>query len=170
MAEPAFTPNLDNAFMRTYDVKIGGTDVGWCDEPEVTQELSLQERKQTKVYGQVLGHRLVGVKVTVKVTLRELTKANHGLAVPWYTANDIALMPTTLGGDLYQYAKEVLLHPRDKADTTEDIKLLKAVPIGPLTIKGDGANEGGIPLTLFAYPDRSQLPNLVLGSIGVTAG
>lgn len=163
----ADTFDMDNATCRTYDVLVNAANVGWVDDLEFTVTLTTKERIVKQLHGQVMGHRLLGVAARAKMTLREMTPANLAKAFPWSDGSSpIPLMPTGLGQDLYQYAVPVTLHPRDVSGAAEDITLLKGVCISGFTLKPDGENEDGNPVEFVFYPDRAQLPNLVLGTLG----
>jgi hypothetical protein len=164
--------DIGNTKIRVYDVSVGGADIGYCTVDSVQVAKTLKEIKLPHHMGQVMGHRLIGVAATVKVTFSEITRANLAKAFPWYagTTEVIPLAPTALGVDLYTLAVAITLHPVDKAGLLdEDIVLTKAVCVGPLDLKTDGESDAGITLEFYAYPDRAQLPNIVIGSIPVVA-
>jgi hypothetical protein len=167
---PAATKIEAETLVRVYDVLLDGTDIGYVDEPECTIDKILKEKKLSQLFGQVMGHRLLGVSAKIKMNVRQITAAKVALNFPWYSGTgSIPIMPPALGGDLYDYAKSLTLHPRDAlTDKTQDITLVKAVCTGSLKLKGDGDNEGIIPLEFSAYPDRTKLPALMLGYIGDT--
>lgn len=161
------TRDISKTKIRTYSILVNNTELGYCDEPSVEIEQTLSEITLSQLHKQVMGHRIQGVKAVIKANVREINQANLGANFPWYSGSgNIALMPTALGADNYQYAKEVRLHPDDITGTGEDIILKKAVATGKINLKGDGDKDAVIPMEFTAYPDRTQLPNLVLGAIG----
>jgi hypothetical protein len=172
---------IEDSRVRVYDVWVEADEemvnLGWVEEPTVETGLDLAPIVNSQLFKQELGDRVLGVKPTLAMKLMECTLANIRRAYPWHTGDGpIALAPTTLGGDLYAYAKAYAFHPRDKSSGagygapdyvhTDDILVYKAVPVGPMTHAADGAKESAIPLKLKAYPDRSQLPSIVIGAIG----
>jgi hypothetical protein len=164
--------DIDDPKVRVYTFSIAAADVGLVDNPEVAIKLLLLPRKYPRYLQQVVGHRIMGVEATVKVSLYAVKRANLMKALPWMTgAGNQILMPATLGGDIYTYAVALALHPVDMgADLSEDITLAKAVCTGGLNIKGDGNGESVIPMEFTCYPDRGQLPNFVLGNLGAVVG
>lgn len=154
---------------RTFDLLLTSsyTDAGYADDISVSRTFDTYDRKVQQLHNQVMGQVLIGVQITLNFTLREITLANLAKAYPWYTSpGEPQLMPTSLGVDLYDYADQVALHPRDAADNTQDIVLYKAVVTGEVQLEGNGEDDFGIPMELVAFPDRSELPDLVIGQIG----
>lgn len=172
------TFGFDDTKVRVYELFIGATiaavkeaaaSVGLMDDIECILRPTLAERRCQQLHQQVMGHRLLGVQASIKGTIREITRANLLAALPWCgSAASEAIMPATLGSDLYALAKAVRLHPMDKAadSYTDDIFLIKCGRVSGLEQKMDGQNESGIPYEIVAYPDRSQLPSLILGYLG----
>ncbi|MCE5280207.1 MAG: hypothetical protein ABFD92_00045 [Planctomycetaceae bacterium] len=178
-----FTPDLSKTKARTWWVLKWITNawvnLGFCDEPTCVRELKLEDIKVPGQMGdQVMGKRIMGVKATLTLKLREITLANRALNYPWFAGvvatNPIPLMPAAVGGDLYSYAAKYRFHPMDLPDEavgevpydrSQDILLLAAVVTSKDEARSDG-KESYIPLELEAMPDRTKLPNLVLGYIG----
>jgi len=166
---PDDTSNLRN---RTYELKIGASvaaavTVGYIDQPKARKTQTTYERKLGAFGDMVLGDVITGVSVEIDVAMREITQANLARFFPWYSTGDtIALAPTSIGTDLYDYAQVAVLHPSDAADTSEDWVLDKAVVLGDIEVEGDLLQDQSLPMTIRAYPDRSQLPDIVLGTIG----
>jgi hypothetical protein len=160
--------DLDDCKIRVFTVSLAGSDVGLCGNPEVAVTLALLDRKYPRYQQQIVGQRIMGVKAVVKVGLYAVNRANLMRSLPWTTgAGNQPLAPAVLGGDLYAYAVALALHPLDKAtDLSEDITLAKAVCTGGLNLKGDGDAEALVNLEFSCFPDRAQLPNIVLGNLG----
>jgi len=160
---------LSDTKVRVYELFIATVSAGLMDDIESAVTLNLKERNCQQFHKQVMGHRILGVHVSFKGIIREITRANLLAALPWAGATTSeSLTPAALAGDLYDSAKAVRLHPMDLAadNYTQDINLLKCGRVGGLTLKMDGENESGIPYEVVGYPDRSQLPSLVLGYVG----
>jgi len=166
MSEESGTKNVADTKVRTYNVLIDSTDVGWCDEPVCKVEQQLLPVKLSQLMEQEVDARVIGTKVTVTLRLREINKAHLARCFPWYAAGAVELAPGTLGTTLYQHAKAVVLHPRDMGDATEDVTLDKAVATGNCELKGDGSADGAIPLELLCFPDHAELPTVKIGRIG----
>lgn len=162
-----WNPTLGNTKVRVYDVSLNSVDLGIVDEPEVTIEGEFEDVVISQLHKQPLGTRLLGVMAEVKLHLREITAANLQKAL-FGTAG--AMMPTSLGSDLYSSATPLVLHPRDMgAVTTDDIYFYKAVAVGGLQLDAaDGQKDSVIPLTFRCFPDRDELPDLVIGLIGAS--
>ncbi len=181
MAEAAI--DVTESKVRTYDVFIetdgSMVNVGWCEEPEASVEQDRREIALSQLHRQVLGQRLLGIKATAKATLKQHTLANQKRMFPWHSAGDVVpFAPAALGVDTYTYAKAVVFHPRDKGaglaymatgegyDNAEDWAFLKGVVVSPAQLSADGETEAQIPLEWEFYPDRAQLPDIVLGDVG----
>ena len=161
----SFAPDLTKTKCRVYELSVGGVDVGLIDDIQVEITPDLAERRCQQFHNQVMGHRLLGVSARITGTLRQITAANLLAQLPWATGG--ALTPASMGADLYDSAVAVKLHPRDMASaTTEDINLLKCGRINGLIQSMDGQSESGIPIEFHAYPDRTQLPSVVIGYVG----
>jgi hypothetical protein len=167
MAEPVETKDIDETSQTIYEVSIDGTDVGYVDDIEVEIKYSTQPRMLQQIgKKQVLGHRLDGVEATVKGKFRQTGREQLKLFFPWCPTGPMAFSPVTLGVDLYSYAKEVILHPLYMgADATRDRIFNKAVIITGPKEKADGSDDDALEFQMFAYPDRSELPDVVIGRI-----
>jgi len=161
-------PGAANTKITVYQLTVGESDVdvGYIGDVEPSIELVLLPTKVQAMMEQELGDKVIGIKPSFKCVLQEITADNLALAFPWSDGDSIALAPETLGVDLYDYAVKCTLHPIDMGDdASQDYTFLKAVPIGH-TRKSDGKTQDGIPMTWKVYPDRDQLPTIVLGYIG----
>jgi hypothetical protein len=160
--------DVSAAVVRTYNVTFNSADLGWIEDPEIEAVPDLEPVHVSQYGRQVMGHRVLGIDVKIKAKLMEVTKANLAQAFPWYSgAGDVPLAPVALGGDLYDLAHELVLHPRDMgSDLSQDLHLTKAASAGGLKLKGDGEKEHEIQIEWRAYPDRAELPDVVLGYIG----
>jgi len=162
-----YEADMTDLKVRVYEVSVDDTYVGFCDEPEVTVEKMLEPITLTQLHKQVMGHRILGVGAKAKFKIRTITKARMALAFPWYVSGSIPLMPTSLGGDTYDDAVPVTFHPTDMGvSTAEDITLLKGYPTGPFKRASDGTKDDAIEMEYEFYPDRGELPQFVIGTIG----
>jgi len=152
MSEPTPPPpdvDVANTGVVVYLVKFKGSSIGLVDDPEINLELVTKEIQASQFFGQVMGRRILGMKASGKLKLRELTRENQVVAFPWAddgSESSTPLMPSTLGGDVYDYAETLTFHPILNSDATEDICFSKAVLGGKHTRKGDGENDAAIEL------------------------
>ncbi len=158
---------------RSYDLSLGGSNVGYIEEITVTRSVELRDRTVLQLGSQVLGQVIQSVSVAISAQLREVTLAHLALLCPWFpTAGEVlgtdpVPLNPEIGTDLYDYAQAAVLHPRELGeDTGQDISLLRAVVIPDFELAGDADEDAVIPVTIRAYPDRSELPSIVLGYIG----
>lgn len=164
--------NIAELAVTTYDVAINDVDAGYVDNPEVTETPIKRPIKLSQLFEQRLGSRVVGVDLSLKLRFRQIKCLNLARAFPWFDGvagtNPIPLAPAALGEDLYQYAVPIVLHPRhlDAEDTDQDYTLLKCVPVGDHKRSGAGESDDAIEVEFEIYPDRDQLPAVVLGYIG----
>jgi len=155
-----------------YDVSFGDTPVvlGYIqEEPEPEIDIATQDIKTSQTYDQVLGRWVTGFSCEFDVILKECTLERLVVAFPHFSdtlgTDPIPLVPATLGVDEYQYGEKLILHPRSKgSDTKEDYVFSKAVPrFGKVANTAEGRV---IVIHFVIYPDRAQLPSIVIGYIG----
>lgn len=124
----------------------------------------------------ILGYRIVGLEGKVSIVVRETTLALiRKLAAPWWSSGLVPLVPSAINVDLYSYAALLTLHPHDlgAGTVTEDINLLKTVPVNAYHLERDGVKDDEWMVDFMVFPDRSLLeaspPTLVYGYIGAAA-
>ena len=66
-------------------------------------------------------------------------------------------MTPPVGTKLYQYAQALVLHPHDKADTTEDVTYFKTVPVQSVQIVRDGVKMDAWEVKFLIFPDQTKL-------------
>lgn len=171
--------DMDKAKVVRWDLYVAGVKQGWFEDPQLSRTLELAIVAPSQYYKQAMGHRIMGVGLTLSVSLKEYRRSKLAMCCPWFAgdpaADNIPLAPTTLGVDMYDYAQQVVLHPRERAsgagylqggyDSHEDIVLPKAVCLGDFSLTHTD-DETPIPLTWQVYPDRASLPAIVLAYIG----
>jgi hypothetical protein len=160
--------DLANTRRTNWAVKWNGTDIGYVDKVDPSAlKLGMDPIQVGTIGKAALGVRFTGLEGTVKVQVRECTLLQLQTVIPWYTAGATFPFTPPINKDLYDYAKELLLHPEDKGATvTEDVHLLKTVPISVANIARDGTKDDVWEIEFMVFPDRSSLPNLVYGRIG----
>jgi hypothetical protein len=151
-----------------WDVTWNAVPLGGVDEVDPDMEL-LTEPITVGSIGKVeLGSRYIGLNALIKVQLREVTRTAMEKLLPWFAGSPgaaINLAPA-INVDLYTYAQTLLLHPTSGASgTTEDLNFPKAVPMQSMKLKRDGENDDVWDIIFKIFPDRSQLPALVYGTM-----
>ena|SRR5689334_9099638 len=142
-------------------------DFGFVDLVNPALDLKL-DPIQTGTTGKlILGYRPVALEGYVSLIVREITLTMLQKAAPWWSSGAIPLIPSAANVDLYTYAQLLKLHPVDQgATTTQDLNLVKAVPMQAFKLQRDNKNDDAYELRYCFFPDRSQLPSIVYGTIG----
>lgn len=173
MSDNVYTPRRNN-----WNVKWNGSSLGTVyqiDPSGLKWVLDAITRGTTgKV---VLGHWFIGMEGTIKIQCADVTLLiEESLGFPWgQQSGAYSMSPMTPNTNLYQYAQLLNLHPTDVAvgTLTEDINLIKTVPISPPTkIKRDGVKDDVYEVEFQVYPDVNRLmteQQLVYGYLGSTA-
>ncbi|HUX16908.1 MAG TPA: hypothetical protein VMW52_10580 [Phycisphaerae bacterium] len=148
----------------TWDVK----DLGYTGKPTVKVTPEYIDKTTAQTGKVVLGANFVGATADLVFPLYKTDLEMLRAVMPGYVEGEaFYLLPTALGGDLYDRAKLLTLHPLAAGESTEtDINILKAAPIGALELARDGQGHDVLPVVFRFFPDRSQLPKLVWGYIG----
>lgn len=102
-----------------------------------------------------------GGNVKLSLTFEQFNLDNLKIASP------LLKLHTEPGDLLYQYAKELVLHPRHKGagDDTENIILNKAISHADLEIVSQLKKQKQIAVEFIAYPDRSKAAGAQWGKI-----
>lgn len=139
--------------------------LGYVDRvtPDIT--IVTKEIKVGSIGNVVLGERIIAMTGVVRVECRELDLTAYQKLMPWYTSGSIPMIPSTIHKDLYDYAGLLTLHPTDVSGTSQDLSLVKAVPL-IMPMDRDGEADDQFIVDFHFFPDRAQLPTLVYGYIG----
>jgi hypothetical protein len=170
MSNIAYTPRRT-----AWDVTWNANGLGTVYEVNPDLKLITDPIRRGTTGKVILGHWIIGLEGVIKVQCADLTLPLQQQMFPWWTSGAIPLVPETPQQNMYQYAQELVLHPHDlpAATTTEDVHLIKTVPMQILNIKRDGVKDEVFEVTFQPYPDLSRLqaatPFLDYGYIGTTA-
>jgi hypothetical protein len=165
--------NPANSRATMYDVSWNAYDLGGLDDVKPDFSMLLRAIKLGSTGPVKLGDRFLGLTDGAKVTLvlRETVRLTMQKLAPWASqgaGNAMELVPAA-GVDLYTYAQVLLLHPRDQTGlspaTSQDISLLKTVPINAFELPRTGNDEDKWSVTFLIYPDRAQLPLVKYGTM-----
>jgi hypothetical protein len=158
--------NVARTRLTNYDVTWNSVALGSVDKVTPDLKMKTVPIKVGSVGDVVLGERIIALEGTIKVEAREIDRAQYAALMPWSSTGSIPLLPATVHEDLYSYAEILTLHPIDLASaTTEDITLIKAVPMVEF-FDSDGKKDNNALVTFSFYPDRTQLPTLAYGYLG----
>ncbi len=160
--------NLKNGI--SWGVSYGGTSLGWIDSADPGIELVTKEIQVGSMGDEVLGEWIIRVKAEPKIQFREICATLAAALVPWYSGSGPIPISPEPGKDLYEFAKELRLHPSDvtPGDTNYDIVYPKAVFRTPFTPKRDGVSVDMLEGTFSTYPVRTLFPRLVRAYIGAS--
>lgn len=160
------------AYQVTWATSPTPTDFGFVDAVDPALDLKLDPITTGTTGKLILGWRVVGLEGTIKMQMRQTTLANFKVVMPWYVSGSVPLVPPTPNVDLYTYAAQLQLHPVDlaAATVTEDVYMLKAVPMQSFKLKRDGKGDDIYEVSWGFFPDRTKLaldpPQVVYGYIG----
>jgi hypothetical protein len=153
-----------------YNVSWNSIDLGGVNKVDLSKlELLLEPVKIGSLGNMKLDDRFIGLKdeSIISVEIRQVTRTIIEKLVPWFSGSTGALVPlvppvNTLIGT---YAQILLLHPRDVADVSQDVKLYKTVPIQAFNLTRDGTKDDVWEIMFMIYPDITKLPNNPYGEI-----
>lgn len=136
-------------------------DHGYVDKVTPILPLKLKPLKIGSLGDIKLGDRVIGIDdgAKIQVVCREIDLTFFQKMMPWYTSGSIPGKPATVNKDLYDYAGPLVVHPNDVSGTTQDITVLKAVPLRDFMTR-DGVADDSITVEYVIYPDRAQLPSV----------
>jgi hypothetical protein len=152
--------------VRNYRATWGSFVGGYQDKLTMGVKLKTKEVKVGTLGDVVLDERVIGLTGTIKIEFRQLSAAMRNGLMPWSatagtatpgTAGvSIPMIPAAFHTGLYQYAKELVLHPVDliDADTSQDVTFTKAVPW--IKEDADGVADNKLEVEFMIYPDQSQ--------------
>lgn len=160
--------DVANTRRTNWKVTWNSKDLGYVDKVDPSAlKLALDPINIGTIGKASLGSRFVGMEGTVKVQIREVTLAQLQQVIPWYSPGATFALTPTVNKDVYDYAAALVLHPEDKgAVVTEDVTLLKAVPITVVNLARDGTKDDLWEVEFAVFPDRASLPSLVYGRVG----
>jgi hypothetical protein len=167
--DPPPTKDVTQVSMTIWDVSVAGVDVGYVEDIEIEEKRTLKPRVLKQLGEMKLGDRLTGIEIMIKGKFRQTGAAQLALFYPWNTTAvlPLAMAPVAMYGDLYDYAQQVVLHPRYMGSVvTADRTFNKAVISAGLKQKSDAKDDDSLDFEMVVYPDRTQLPNIVLGNVG----
>jgi hypothetical protein len=163
--------NVSETRRTDWDVSWDGVSCGLLKKVDPSKLKWMIDAIRTGTTGKMdLGGRFVGISGTAVVEIQQITTAAITQLQPWYPH---AHPP--LNKDLYDYAKQLVLHPADlPADAKDqDLVWVKAVPTGGYDLARDGEKDDVWPVEFMIYPDRDKLlaapPWLFYGYIGAEA-
>ena len=141
-----------------------GDEVGYLAEEgsKLILPLGVAEVKLGGALGDIVVDEIVtGGNIKLTLAFEQFNVDNLKIASPLI---NVGASPGTL---LYQYAKELVVHPRHKGsgDTTEDIVLNKTISHADIEIVSQLATQKRIPVEFIAYPDRSKSAGARWGKI-----
>lgn len=167
--------DLSKLQLMNWNVKWGTYDLGAVDKVTPDMTLTLTDKMVGSMGKVVLGAWIVALDGKISVEAREMSHLLFQQITPWNAAlgaagtntASVPLFPASLGTDLYDSAKQLILHPSTFAadNLTMDLTFAKAVPILPKA-PADGVTPNVVPIDFMFYPDRGQFPNLVYGWFG----
>ena len=156
--------DLSRTKVSDYDVKWGSYSLGFVDKVSPDLKLVTKVIKVGTLGDIMIGERIIGLQGGVKVEVRELDagtlnalmpwSATAGSATPGTSSTSIALVPAAFHTDLYDYAKQLTLHPTHlpASDVSQDMVLLKAV--GHMSYLGerDGVKDNAMLIEFSFFP------------------
>lgn len=147
-------------------------DLGFTGVPQVKIAGKWVDKLTAQTGEVALGASYGGADIEIMTPLLQPNLELIRAMMPWAQAQgSFLLLPPSLGVDLYDYAALLNLHPLSAgAGTNEDINMAKAVPTGALELTRDGAGHDVLPMTWRVFPDRAQLPALIMGYVGPLPG
>lgn len=152
--------NVTQLVRSSWGVVFDGQDFGLLDDvqPDIKH---VTEQIMTGSTGKiVLGERFVGLGGSIKVQLRQLTRAMIAATLPWADASGPALTLTPpLNGDFYSYAAPLALHPLilPADDKSMDINFVRAAPVTAVNIKRTGKQDDVWDFEFNIFPHRPSL-------------
>lgn len=153
------TKDITKVDYRGYSVTLGGVTIGWVNDVDPSAlKLITTELKIGEIGDIPLDDVVIGLAGMIKVIMAQTDLASLRTATPWApSSGSIPLTPSTQYQPLYSYAKPLVIHPRGVSDTSEDLTLLKAVPLPSWIRMSDGKKQRDLPVDFKIYPDRTQL-------------
>lgn len=157
---------------RGYDLTFKGVTMGWMNDVDPSALKLVMADKKIGALGDILIDQVViGLTGTVKTEMAQTDLVSLRAATPWApSSGSIPLTPGSQYQSLYAYAGVLVIHPRGVSDTSEDITLLKAVPLPSWIKMSDGKKQRGLAVEWSIFPDQAQLvadsPVLAYGYIG----
>lgn len=127
------------------DIKLGGTD----GPVSISQEISYYEVKCNQAGDQVLGKVITGVKVTVKATFKEITKALGAVIGSAKKVNS-----SLVGADIFEDAKVLQLAEIGGTDT---YRFPAAVALKDMSYDMNGVEQTGIEISFECIADSTGL-------------
>lgn len=173
MPNQTITPS--NTRRTNFDVLWGTHELGGVDKVDLSKIALLLEPVKIGSLGNMkLDDRFIGFEdgALITVQCREITRTRIEKLVPWFSGSPGALVPLAPSVNTLMsnsYAAALVLHPRDKADASEDVKFYKAVPVQSVNLSRDGKADDVWEITFRIYPDLSKLPANPYGEVTVAA-
>jgi hypothetical protein len=143
-----------------YDGTWNSVDLGGVDDVKIDLKLIFTPIKIGSAGNLKLDDRFEGLGDDAHISLivREVTLARIKSLCPWEDGSGTVDLTPPVGTNLYQYAHQLVLHPRDKGvATTEDVEVFKAVPVQSFQLPRDGVGPDKWEVIFNVYPDRAKL-------------
>jgi len=150
-------------------VTWGNYDLGFLDAIDPKLKYMLDAIRVGTMGKAKLGDRFSGLDGNVEIEVREIHQGQFASLTAHHAGSGSIDLTPPINKDLYDYAKELRLHPEDlpTLTKTEDLVLVKATPTTPLNLKRDGTKDDVWKVSFEIYPDRARFPKLCYGYIGV---
>lgn len=139
-------------------VSFGGVQLGGTEgAPKISIVPEFYESKCEQTGGLVLKKRLIGVKISVTATFKEISNIiGTGKLLP-------ALKKSDIGKDIYEGGEALILTPVD-GDTTRVFKFPNAVVVPQMEYDLKGVEEHGIAVTFECLPDTTSGAFMEIGT------
>lgn len=161
--------NAANLRRFDYNCVWNSIDHGYVDAVMIDPQLAYSDKKVGSLGKVILGAWGDAGDPIVEVELREITRTLLEKMAYWFagSAGQAVKLSPPAGVDIYTYAQLLTLHPTDIAGgtTSQDVTLLKAVPIWGMKLTVNGENDAVYKMRFRGFPDRSGLPTVDYGSI-----
>jgi hypothetical protein len=147
-------------FNATWDTAGSAHDLGGVDAVKIDAKLLYDPIKIGSAGKMKLDEYFDGLgdDAKVSITVREVTLARIRKLCPWDNGSGSVDLTPPVGTKMYQYAKQLLLHPTDQgAGTTLDIAFFKTVPVNSFQVERNGVKQDEWVVEFAIFPDATKL-------------